>query len=266
MWKTDHGDAGDGLSELRAASSLKDLHRLIVMRQVSGRSTQHQEAVELFVHHHGEDSTGAVDTALLLCTEPRWQRCTAKLIAGICEAEILDDRALDELAGRLLWQDRPLIRHPLSWLGLEWTALDLRDWTVVGRGVDQDRLVDNERPPARPPLLRWAAGHLLRRKRTDLDRLRKRAASLDALHGPPVIAGALDVVDWLTDDDARRVIDLGLASGRAQARKVALRVLADRIDRTEAVRRARADPHHSIRRWAPQLESLAAGTTPTTLF
>ena len=242
MWEIDHGMTEDGLSELQAATSVEDLHRLLVTRRVRGRSTQHQEAVDLFVHHHGDDPNGAVDTALLLCTEARWDRCTAKLIVGICDTGILDDPSLDELAGRLLWQDRPRIRHPLSWLGLEWTTLDLRDWTVVGRGVDRDRPVDTELPPARPPLLRWAAGHLLRRGQTNLNRLRKRAASLDAHHGPPVIAGMLDVVDCLSEDDIRRAIDLGLESGRAQVRKVALGVLADRVDRTDAVRRAQADP------------------------
>ena len=112
MWKTDHVDAGDGLSELRAASSVKDLHRLLVTRQVSGRSTQHQEAVELFVHHHGEDSTGAVDTALLLCTEPRWQRCTAKLIAGICDGVLPDSRAPDGPPARPMCPGPPCIPTP----------------------------------------------------------------------------------------------------------------------------------------------------------
>lgn len=262
MWDDDHAVEG-GLSELRAATSIEELHRLLVTRRVGGRSGRHQEAVELFVHHHGDDPGGAVDTAVLLCTEWRWNRCTAKLIAGICVTGILDDLALDELADRLLWPDRPRVRHPLSWLGLEWTALDASG-TVVGHGVDQDRPVDSERSPAEPPLLRWAAGHLLRRQRTDLDRLRKRATSLDSLHGPLVIAGALDVADSLTDGDAQRAIDLGRASGRAQVRKVALRVQADRVDRSDAVRQARADPDASIRRWAPELELETKATT--TLF
>jgi len=141
------------------------------------------------VHHHSDDPGGAVDTAVLLCTEWRWNRCTAKLIVGICATGILDDLALDELADRLLWPDRPRVRHPLSWLGLDWTALDLSSGTVVGHGVDQDRPVD--------------------------------------------------VADSLSDGDAQRAINLGLASGRAQVRKVALRVLADRID---AVRRAAPTP------------------------
>ncbi|MEJ7705021.1 MAG: hypothetical protein WKF47_15835 [Geodermatophilaceae bacterium] len=179
----------DGLSGLRAAASVEELHRLVVTRRVSGRSTRHQEAVELFVHHHSDDPGGAVDTAVLLCTEWRWNRCTAKLIVGICATGILDDLALDELADRLLWPDRPRVRHPLSWLGLDWTALDLSSGTVVGHGVDQDRPVD--------------------------------------------------VADSLSDGDAQRAINLGLASGRAQVRKVALRVLADRID---AVRRAAPTP------------------------
>lgn len=180
--------------------------------------------------------------------------CTAKLIVGICATGILDDVALDELAARLLWPDRPRVRHPLSWLGPEWAALGLGG-----------RTVDNERSPTRPPLLRWAAGHLLRRQRTDLHQVRKRAASLNGGGSPSVAAGMLDAVDSLADADARRAIDHGLASGHAQVRKMALRVFADGVDRAEAVRRAREDPDRSIRRWAPELELRTAGPEPTAL-
>lgn len=36
-----------GLAQLWAATSVEELHRLLVTRQVGGRSGQHQEAVEL---------------------------------------------------------------------------------------------------------------------------------------------------------------------------------------------------------------------------
>lgn len=179
--------AADGLAEIRAAASVADLHRLLVTSRVGGRSTRHQEAAELFVLQHRENPAGAVDTAVLLCTEWRWRRCTAKLIADICAADILDDDALDALADRLLWADRPSVRHPLSWLGLEWMSIDPASGDVVGRGVDRDLLVDHQRSPAEPPLLRWAAGHLLRRKRTTVDRLRSRAAAFDSRRGPAEI-------------------------------------------------------------------------------
>ena len=120
---------------------------------------------------------------MLLCTEPRWHRCTAKLIADVCASDILDDDALDALADRLLWPDRPAVRRPLSWLGLEWLSIDVASGEIVSRGVDHDRLVDHQRSPAEPPLLPWAAGHLLRRKRTTLDQLRNRAASLASRGG-----------------------------------------------------------------------------------
>jgi hypothetical protein len=63
MWDDDAVEGG--LSELRAATSVEELHRLLVTRWVSGRSGWHQEAVELFVHHHGDDPGGAIDTAAL---------------------------------------------------------------------------------------------------------------------------------------------------------------------------------------------------------
>jgi hypothetical protein len=66
--------AADGLAELRAAASVADLHRLLVSTRLIGSSTRHQEAVELFVRHHRANPAGAVDTAVLLCTEWRWNR------------------------------------------------------------------------------------------------------------------------------------------------------------------------------------------------
>ena len=256
-------DAADGLAELRTAASVADLHRLLVTHRVSGRGTRHHEAVDLFVHHHRADPAGGIETAVLLCTESRWNRCTAKLIAGIHAAGILDDDTLDALADRLLWPDRPSVRHPLSWLGLEWTSIDLATDHVVDRGVDRDRLVDHQHSPAEPPVLRWAAGHLLRRKRTTLDRLRSRTAELDSRRSPAVLAGALDAADSLTHRDLQAAIDLALASGRAQARKVALQTMADRVDPTEAVRLARSDPDASIRGWAPTLQTEGSHTLET---
>lgn len=81
--ETDHVAAEDGISELWAATSLENLHRLLGMRRVSDRSTQHQEAVELFVRHHGEDPRGGVDTALLrggeLLLGAGWRLCSIRL-------------------------------------------------------------------------------------------------------------------------------------------------------------------------------------------
>lgn len=249
-----------------AAASVTELHRMLITQPFLRRSTQHREAIGLFARHHGDNLAGAVDTAVLLCTAWRWSRCTDKVIDGICGTGILDEGSLDELANRLLWPDRPLVRHPLSWVGLRWVEIDLDEGRVVRRGTERNRMVDAERPHAEPPLLRWAAGHLLRRQLTDLTGLGGRASALDSRHGPAVIAGALDAADVLTEDDARRAIAFGLASGRAPVRKVALRVLADRLDRIDAVRRATADPDAQIRRWATELDNEGRDATPGVLF
>ena len=201
---------------------------------MGGRSTRHREAVELFVHRHRDRPTPS--TPLCCCAPNRGRTgCTAKLIADVCASDILDDDALDALADRLLWPDRPAVRRPLSWLGLEWLSIDVASGEIVSRGVDHDRLVDHQRSPAEPPLLRWAAGHLLRRKRTTLDQLRNRAASLDSRGGPAVLAGALDTADSLTRSDLRTAIESGLKGGRGQVRKVALQVHG----RTGRLRRGR---------------------------
>lgn len=75
-------DPDDDLTEIRAAASAAELHRLLMRGRVGGRSTRHREAVELFVHHHREDPADAVDTAVLLCTESRWHPPSRRCCAG----------------------------------------------------------------------------------------------------------------------------------------------------------------------------------------
>jgi hypothetical protein len=60
---------------------------------------------------------GAFDSALLLCTDWRWRRVSAQVLAGIVESGILDDADQDRLADTLLWQERVHYRYPIWWIG-----------------------------------------------------------------------------------------------------------------------------------------------------
>jgi hypothetical protein len=84
-------------------------------------------AVELFTIHHGDSPPGAVDTALLLCTDWRWRRTSATVLAGILAVEALGDDEQDALAQRLLWPDRVRYIHPTGWLGTTFVEIELGD-------------------------------------------------------------------------------------------------------------------------------------------
>ena len=115
---------------LWTASDPEELWRALVV--YSDRSTtDHWLAVELFRRRHDDGTPGALTTALLLCTDHRWERCTTRLIAGVAETSLLSEDDLDELAAPFLWSDRFLFEYPVSWIGTEWVSIDV----TGGRGA-----------------------------------------------------------------------------------------------------------------------------------
>src|SRR5204862_3244209 len=56
----------------------------------------------MFRRHHDDGQAGAPKTALLLCTDLRWRRATAELIAEIAGSGVLDGNELAVLAESFL--------------------------------------------------------------------------------------------------------------------------------------------------------------------
>lgn len=238
------------LSALWAAGSPEELWRALVM-YADRRTTHHWEAVGLFRRHHEDGTPGALGTALLLCTDRRWERCTARLMAGITETDILGEDDLKELADRFVWSDTYRFQYPMSWLGTEWISIDLNgaDEGVEGavEHLDPSTPMFSHRPIA-PPLRRWAAAHLLRVEPNVFDAMRVRAGALGARGGGAVVAGVLDAIEALDGDVVRQAIDLGLGWPLGSARSLALGLLAVR-DPEAAKNRAATDPDQRVRRW-----------------
>jgi hypothetical protein len=117
-------DPLNGLVALWTASNPEELWRALVL-QPGESSTDDWEAVDLLRRHHGDGTLGALRTALLLCTDRRWDRCTHRLIAGIVATSILGKDDLDELAACFLWSDRYRFEYPVGWIGTEWVGVDV---------------------------------------------------------------------------------------------------------------------------------------------
>lgn len=79
-----------------------------------GRPLPSAVAVDAFRRVHRGGESGAFDSALLLCTDWRWRRVSAPVLAGILESGLLDDDGQDRLADTLLWQERVRYRHPFG--------------------------------------------------------------------------------------------------------------------------------------------------------
>jgi hypothetical protein len=215
-----------------------------------GRPLPPGVAVDAFRRLHRDGEPGAFDSALLLCTDWRWHRVSAKVIAGVVDSGILDDDDQDRLADVLLWDEQVRYRHPFWWLGTTFDEYYL-DSPRPGRTIR----VDPNTPTIAhrnvwPPLRAWAAGRVLMRHRASAGDVLDHARSLPARDAAAAVTGAVRVVDHIDPDQARTVLNTALAWGHKVPRKAALeRLLASGEDNLVQTLTDN-DPDASIRRWA----------------
>ncbi len=133
------------------------LWRRLVSRAI-GRPQPPAVAVDAFRRLHRGGAAGALDSALLLCTDRQWHTASAKVIAGIVDSGILDDDDQDWLADALLWHEQLHYRHPIWWIDTTFVEYSL-DSPGPGRTI---RIDPNTPTTAHrsvwPPLRAWAAG------------------------------------------------------------------------------------------------------------
>jgi hypothetical protein len=216
-----------------------------------GSSTRHQEAVELLQRVSGSGELGEGLVALLLCTCPRWDRVTGRLIADIESSGVVSDAELDELAETFL-DDEVEIVYPLAWVSPEWLEIDLEH---PGSGkalvVDEDTPARDRRRVA-PPLRRWAAHRVLSFAPWRLEELLIVAPRLDPHARGALILGMLDAAARLSEGGCRKLVRLGLSTGMARVRRAALDVLCELDGVDAALARARSDGDASVRSWQPR--------------
>ena len=237
-WDTEVGDITDAPA----------LWRLLV-RITAAPELAPSVAVEAFRRHHSGGEEGAYDSALLLCTDWRWRRTSAKVLAGIVDSQILDITDQDRLADALLWRDKVPYTHPTGWFGTTFIEIDLDGPGSRKVSVDPRTPMIAERH-VWPPLRSWAATRVLARQRSTPARVLKRARSLPPHDGAAVVVGAVRAADQLDDVQQRAIIDAALQWRHKAPRKAALELLLTRgaADRSLAI--AAADPDASIRAWA----------------
>ena len=242
-------DDDEGLARVRAASSSAELHRLLITGHLSSRSADYREAAGLLHQFHANDVRGAADTAVLLMLSERWHPHTRKVIADLIASDILTEEALDEVAQRLLWPDRPTWTHPSSWFGLE-VAVRPGSSRSPRQSTSPDRLVRTALPAPRGVVRRWAATHLLSRGLTDVDSVVARCEGLSAYDADEVVAGIVEAIDHLPGHESAPAIALGLAAVNSNTRLLTLQALLVREGPDAAVRRAEKDPSARVRAWA----------------
>jgi hypothetical protein len=237
----------EDLTAISTAATTDELWRWLVGNSHLRAAPNTFEALVAWRNLHKDHPQGALETAGLLCTDLRWRRCTAPLIAEIEESGILDVDLLDRLAGGFLWHDHYAWPVPSAWLD---------DRTVVTENVEAPEARPEplylERPIA-PPLRRWAARRTARRHPKQAHDILDRVQELDARAGDAVLAGLLDAADGYPADARDSLIELGINWSGAPVRLRALQLLADHGDDHSAATRARGDPNGRIRAWSQRL-------------
>jgi hypothetical protein len=242
------------LGALWLAESPEELWRALVFGGGLRASSNHWDAGLLFRRHHGDGQPGALDTALLLCTDLRWRRATAGLIAEIAGSGLLNGDELVVLAESFL-DEAVVWEAPAAWTEGPWIEIVLSE---SADGDDDGDPGQDDPPPGplqvrrevRPPLRRWAAAELLRQRPERLDDVFARTQTLSARDAAAVVAGVIDASDALDQQRAQRVLEIGLGWPAGWVRLVALERLAGGHNLDAARRLAASDPDARIRRWA----------------
>ncbi|QWF81863.1 hypothetical protein [Amycolatopsis sp. CA-230715] len=238
---------------LTDVADAQELWRLLVT-VTSLRSLAPSVAVDAFRRLHEAGQPGAGGSALLLCTDPRWRRTSARVLADIVATGILDDAELDRLAEELLWSRKVRYAHPLSWIGSTSIEFDLDSSRHRMVREDPNTQVTAERDVP-PPLRSWAAERVLVRKLAAPADVLARTRALPPREGAAVATGAVNAADELDAEQARMVVEFALQGNHGTSRKAALERLASwgEVERAEAL--AADDADATIREWGRDLRT-----------
>lgn len=258
---------GDAPDPIWSADTPEELWQVLATGRFGGASTRHEDAVELFEKHHRDGQQGAIDTALLLCTDNRWHRCAGKVIAGIEDTGILSDSDLAQLAERFLWEDTCAYSYPLEWVSPEGLMVEVELMARSTRRVaviqEDPKAAVPSRRPVRPPLRRWAAAGVVRRAPEKWRRVVERAGELGGHDGGFVLSGILDAIGTLDEKAVEDVLAAALSWPSGAVRRLGLQLVAARGGSDVVRKMAASDPDAGVRQRASRLEPKVQATQGT---
>jgi hypothetical protein len=237
-------DPWEDLAALCGAATPAALWRYLVTTSTLRAELNDFEAIVAFKRLHSQGAPGALRTAALLCTDPRWRRCTTTLVARVEESGILCARELDELAAGFLWDDRYSWPVPEIWLrhrsGPRRKGRGRRIPVAIDRAIW-------------PPLRRWAAARVAHRDPERTPDVLARVETLEARDGDAVMQGLLDACKTFPDGAREALVELGCQWPNGAVRLRALRLLSTG-DPDRALSMALADPSGLVRGRARRLQ------------
>lgn len=252
VWSRDEESTEADVADVPDAQHL----RRLLVTTTDGRELAPAVAIDTFQRLHDAGQQEPVESALLLCTDWRWRRTSARVLAGILATGILDDQQQDRLAHELLWPDKARYVHPLGWFGSTFIEFDLSPSRRAPRQrkvhADPNTPVTSERH-VWPPLRSWAAQRVLARRRAVPTDVLARARELPSRDGAALVTGAVHAAAELDPEQARTIIDIALRWGHKTPRKAALQQLVTWGEHDRARALAADDSDATIRAWGRTL-------------
>jgi hypothetical protein len=238
-------DPLEDLAAICGAATPAALWRYLVTTPTSRAEPDDFAALVAFKRLHSQGAPGALRSAAMLCTDPRWRQCTPTLIARIEQSSVLSAAELDELADGLLWDDWYSWPVPQTWLGHRGGPRRNKGrWRALPVAVD--RVIW-------PPLRRWAAARVASRCPGRTPDVLARVETLDARGGDAVMRGLLDAYKTFPDEAREALVELGCQWPSGTVRLQALRLLSARDpDRAQSL--ALADQSELVRRHAGRMQ------------
>lgn len=263
------------LVALMDATTPEDLHHVLVLGPIGAYEREVSMPLSYFRNAHAQDSERAVETAMLLVTDPRWRVAAGPLIEAIDATGIVPPNELDLLAESFVRADAEVYWEcPSEWFSTIGISIS-RSASLTGSfdsdsdgspGSTPDRDPDESRPTiaarvVNPGIRRWGSARVVRLEPTVWADVFARATELGGEAGGALMRGILDSIDVLPLKARTLVLEKTLKASRSEVRHAALVQIAG-TDWIKAKRLGMCDANERVRRWASGLSDPTDVPTP----
>ncbi len=256
----------DDLVALMGATTPEDLHHVLVLGPIGAYEREVSMPLSYFRNAHAQDSARAVETAMLLVTDPRWRVTAGPLIEAIDATGIVPPGELDLLAESFVRADAEVYWEcPSEWFSTIGIFIS-RGPSLTGSfdsgsdgspGSSRVPDADESRPTVaarvvNPAIRRWGSARVVRLEPTVWANVFARATELGGEAGGALMRGILDSIDVLPPKARTFVRQEALKASRSEVRHAALVQIAAK-DWSKAKTLGMRDANERVRRWASGL-------------
>ena len=260
------------LLALMGARTPDDLHRALVFGPLGAYEGEVSMPLSYFRNAHADVAARAIETAMLLVTDPRWRVASGPLIQAIDATGIVPSAELDLLAESFVRADAKVYwKCPAHWFSTSEIHTSESAERVGSSDAEPEPRQTVAARVVSPALRRWGSARVVRLNPLAWADVYARSTELGGEAGGALLRGLLDSIDALPAKAGTLVRTEALKSGRSDVRHAALQQIAA-VDWSLAQTIGRRDTNERVRRWALGLKgptepqdpkTSATGTTST---